>query len=83
MKHETEIVAYRKVSNGKFAVCIRCCGNAGTDSWHTMASKVLASPKARKESIKNARARVAKEHEDAFKAEEASIELMSTKEEHE
>ena len=80
MNHQTEIVGYKKINNGQFAVCLRCCGNPSTDSWHTMAAAVMASPKARKESIKNARARVAKEHEDALKAEEAAIELMGKKE---
>ena len=80
MSHQTEIVGYKKINNGQFAVCIRCCGNASTDSWHTMAANVMADPKKRKDSIKAARARTAKAHGDALKAEEAAIELMGKKE---
>lgn len=80
MSHQTEIVGYKKINNGQFALCIRCCGIASTDSWHAMAASVMASPKAKKDSIKGARARTAKAHEDALKAEEAAIELMGKKE---
>jgi len=79
MKHTTEIAAFKKVSNGEFSFCIRCCGNPSTDSWHMMAAAVLADPKKKKKSIEEAKARVAKEHEQAVKAEEASVELMGGK----
>ena len=81
MKHIAEIVAFQKVSNGQFAFCIRCCANPSTDSWHTMATEVLADPKKKKDSINKAKKRVAKEHEDAIKAEAAAVELMGSKEE--
>lgn len=71
VKHQTEIVAFKKLSNGQFSLCLRCCGNPSTDSWHTVAASVMASPKKRKESIKFAKERVAKEHENVVKAEEA------------
>jgi hypothetical protein len=36
MAHSTEIVAWKKLSNGQHSVCIRCCGDEGTDHWHSM-----------------------------------------------
>lgn len=36
MAHNTELVAWKKLSNGQHAVCIRCCGDEGTDHWHGM-----------------------------------------------
>ena len=80
MSHQTEIVGYKKVNNGQFAVCIRCCGDAGTDSWHTMAASVMAVKKQRDASIKKERVRVSEEHELALKAEAAAVELMGKKE---
>ena len=82
MSHQTEIVGYEKISNGQFAVYFRCCGNALTEYRHTMAGTVMADPKKRKASIKAARLRTAKEHDDALKAEEAGIEIMGKKETH-
>lgn len=76
MKHLAEIVAYNKLSNGQFSFCLRCCGNASTDSWHTLDSAVLSNPKKKKASMAAAAERVAKEHEAAKKAEEAAVELM-------
>ena len=81
--HTTEIVEFKKLSNGQFAICIRCCGNPSTDSWHTMAADVMATSKKKKESVGLAQKKVAKEHDDAIKAEAAAIELMGAKEEHE
>lgn len=80
MSHHTEIVGYKKVNNGQFAVCIRCCGNASTDSWHAMAASVMAVKKQREASIKKQRVRVSEEHELALKAEAAAVELMGEKE---
>lgn len=80
MNHTTEIVGYEKLSNGQFAVYIRCCGNASTEYRHTMAGSVMASPQKRKASIKGARLRAVEEHENSLKAEAAAVELMGEKE---
>ena len=80
MKHTTEIVEYKKLSNGQFSFCVRCCGDAGTDSWQTMAAAVMAVKKQREASIKKQRLRVSEEHELALKAEAAAVELMGKRE---
>lgn len=80
MKHTTEVVEYKKLSNGQFAICVRCCGNAGTDSRQTMVASVMAVKKQRDALIKKLRARVSEEHELALKAEAAAVELMGEKE---
>lgn len=36
MPHNTEIVAWERINNGQHRIKIRCCGDAGTDHWHTM-----------------------------------------------
>ena len=73
MKHLTEIIEYKKLSNGQFAFCVRCCGNASTDNWQTMAASVMAVKKQRDALIKKLRVRVSEEHELALKAEAAPI----------
>ena len=80
MKHTTEIVEYKKLSNGQFSFCVRCCGDAGTDSWQTMAASVITAKKQRDALIKKLRLRVSEEHEKALKAEAAALELMGKKE---
>ena len=79
MSHTTELVGYKKLSNGQFAVCIRCCGNPASDSWHAMAASVMAVKKQRDASIKKQRVRVSEEHENSLKAEAAAVELMGKK----
>lgn len=79
--HTTEIIRYEKLSNGQFAVIIRCCGNAGTDHAHTMA--VSQSAEDRAKSIAGARAAVAKQHEDAIQAEMHVIGMLGSIETHE
>lgn len=79
MTHSSEIVAYKKLSNGQFSFCVRCCDNPSTDSWHTVSGDIMATPKKRKESISGAMMKVAKEHEAAIKAEEAAVEVMGQK----
>jgi hypothetical protein len=80
MRHQTEIVQYKKLSNGQFSFCVRCCGDASTDSWQTMAAGVIAVKKQRDASIKEQRVRVSEEHEKALKAEAAALEVMGKKE---
>ena len=81
MTHTTEIVAYKKLSNGQYSYCIRCCGNASTDSWHTM--DAATDPTSRAASISAARVRVATEHEATTQAETEIVEEMGKTAEHE
>ncbi len=73
MSHTTEIVEYKKVANGLVAALIRCCGNASTDHWHTMAVSVAADPVTRAASIAPQRDFVAAQHEQAIQAEAGLI----------
>jgi len=82
MSHQTEVVGYKKLSNGQVSVCIRCCGQESTDSWHSMLVAVAGDPAKRQASIDEARTRVAEEHELAQKSEQAAIELMGEKKDH-
>lgn len=36
MPHNTEVVAWERINNGQHRIKIRCCGDSGTDHWHTM-----------------------------------------------
>jgi len=66
--HTTEIVEAKKLSNGLVAAKIRCCGDASTDHWHTMAVQVASDPDARKASLDPQRQFVADQHEAALRA---------------
>lgn len=83
MSHTTEIVKYEKLSNGHFAVVVRCCGNASTDWSHTMAAQVASDPHKRSASINEARQKCADLHDHAIKAEHALIEEMGSQQKHE
>jgi len=66
--HATEIVEVKKLSNGQVAAKIRCCGDASTDHWHTMAVQVASDLDSRKASLDPIRQFVAEQHEHAIKA---------------
>jgi hypothetical protein len=36
MAHKPEIVAWKQLSDNTIAFLARCCGDARTDSWHTV-----------------------------------------------
>lgn len=36
MAHKAEIVETKLVADGAVAICVRCCDDASTDSWHTL-----------------------------------------------
>lgn len=80
MTHTTEIVQYKKLSNGQFSYCVRCCGNQSTDSWHTL--DFSGDPAERARALDAARQRVASEHDAAVKAEAEILEQMGKTEEH-
>ncbi len=82
MTHTTEIVAYKKLSNGQMAVVIRCCGDASAEWTHTMAAAVLADPAKRSASIDAARQLAVKAHQERMDAEAAAVELMGEQVEH-
>jgi hypothetical protein len=73
MPHSTEIVEVKKLSNGQVAAKIRCCGDASTDHWHTMAVQVASDPETRKASLDPQRQFVAEQHEHAIKAAEGLL----------
>lgn len=77
MSHTTEIIEYRKVSNGQVAARIRCCGNASTDHWHTMAVSVASDPAARAASLGQQRDFVATQHDQAIQAESGMIDEVN------
>lgn len=78
--HTTEVVEYKKLSNGQYAYCIRCCGNASTDSWQTLDA---ATPEAdRATAIQAAHARVAQEHQAAMDAQSEVAAQMGSTETH-
>lgn len=76
MAHSTEVVEYKKLSNGQFSVKIRCCGNASTDWTHTMAADVAADSVKRATSIDAARVNASNLHEKAMLAENALLDEM-------
>ena len=59
MAHTTEIVEFKKISNGQFSYLIRCCGDQSTDHWHTLGVNVAD----RIASLQVAREYVAAQHE--------------------
>jgi hypothetical protein len=77
LSHTTEIVEYKKISNGQVSCLIRCCGNASTDHWHTMAVSVASDPVARAASLAPQRDFVANQHEQANKAESGMIDEVN------
>jgi hypothetical protein len=82
MSHTTEVVKYEKLSNGQFAVTIRCCGNASTDWSHTMAAEVAADPERRAASLAEAKQSCAALHQHALDAEAGLIQEMGKITEH-
>ena len=34
--HASKLIGRKKLTDGQFAVLIRCCGDQTTDSWHTL-----------------------------------------------
>ena len=83
MTHTTEIVGYKKLSNGQMNVVIRCCGDPSTDWNHTMAAEVLATPEKRSKSIDAARQLAVKAHQERVDAEAAAVSLMGESVDHE
>jgi hypothetical protein len=78
MTHTVEVAAYKKLSNGQVAVCLRCCNSPATDHWHTMGVSVAADPVAREASIGSQRVFVSQQHDDALKAEAAAFAELGT-----
>jgi len=74
MSHSTEIIEYKKLSNGQFAVRIRCCGNESTDHWHTMV--FLHDPVERAANLEKIKQLVADQHEAARQTESEFIGKM-------
>lgn len=77
MTHTTEVVKYEKLSNGQYSYCIRCCGNASTDSWNTL--DVTSPETDRAQAMQAAHARVAQEHQASIDAQaEVAIQMGAT-----
>jgi len=81
MSHETEIVKVEKIENGQFVISIRCCGRAKIYP-HTVAAVVMADPAKKEQSVTDARAQAALEHENENLAEQASVGLVGEKAKH-
>jgi hypothetical protein len=77
MSHSTEIVEVKKLSNGQISALIRCCGNASTDHWVTMAVEVAADSEERKAYLESERQKVADQHEASHKATDGLINEVS------
>lgn len=82
MTHTTEVVEYKKLSNGQFAVIIRCCGNASTDWSHTMAAEVASDSTRRTASLDTARGACSALHQHALDAEAALLSEMGATQDH-
>lgn len=80
--HTTEIVEFKKLSSGQMSALIRCCGNASTDHWHTMAVEVAGDPTSRKASLGEARETIAIQHEAAIQAESGLLDEVGVSQEH-
>jgi hypothetical protein len=79
MTHTTEIVEWKQVNDGQFSVMVRCCGDASTDSWHTMAANVVTDDARRQESINAHLAFVSGNHEAALRAAVKLADLVGQK----
>ena len=44
MAHVAAVVEKKKLSDGQIAVCLRCCADATTDSWHTLSITAESTP---------------------------------------
>lgn len=82
MAHTTEIVAYKKLSDGQFALCVRCCNDTMHDSWHTVDATVMLDPVKYAASLDAHRDKVAASHEVAVQAEEVAKRLIGEKKNH-
>lgn len=82
MSHETEIVKVEKLDNGQFVISIRCCGRAKVYP-HTVSAAVMADPERKLQSVADARARAAQEHENESLAEMAIPDLVGQVVKHE
>lgn len=76
--HTVEIVDYRQLSDGQFAVAIRCCGNKMHTSWHTMVAEVVNDSARMETSILEQFQRVAALHEAALKSHANLQKLVGT-----
>ncbi len=82
MAHITEIVKYEKLSNGQFAVTIRCCANPASDHAHTVAAEVAGDLQKLAASLSAARDFCATQHENAEKAAVALLSEIGKQKEH-
>ena len=73
MTHTVEVAQYKKLSNGQVSLCLRCCGNASTDHWHTMDVSVASDPEKRAASLEPIRAFISQQHDAAIKAEAGAL----------
>src|ERR1700743_3784612 len=76
--HVVEILEYRKLSDGQFAVLGRCCGDDMHRSWHTMGSPVVIDADKMNSSINWFTDRIANQHEAPLQADVALQSLIGT-----
>ena len=80
MSHTTEVIGYRKISNGQFAIDITCCGVH--KHTHTVIAEAVSTPDKRDSSIEFARNLAAQNHEQAQQAEKHLLEAVGSTKEH-
>jgi hypothetical protein len=76
--HAVELLEYRKLSDGQFAVLGRCCGDDMHRSWHTMGSAVVVDADKMSNSISWFTDRIANQHEAAMQADAVLKTLVGT-----
>jgi hypothetical protein len=77
-RHTVKIIDFRKLPEGKLAICGQCCGDPMHISWHTMGPKVLIDESKRAASTQTFVDRMANEHEIALQAEPILKALLGT-----
>lgn len=69
MAHVIEIVESKTLSDGAIAVCVECCGDPTTRSWHTLYEVTALSDGEIDAAIEKHKSNVTARHEGRMKAE--------------
>lgn len=79
MPHSVEVVASKTLSDGAIAVCVECCGDSTTRSWHTIHAVNAMSEADLDAEITKHQERVSTQHEGRTKAENYLKKKIKTK----
>lgn len=82
MSHTTEIIDVKHIADEILAVCVRCCNDTKTDSWHSMHASVYTDEAKLAESLTAAHKRVAGTHEAHIAAQDKLEALKGQKVQH-